>query len=343
MKITNPKYLRDKMNELERSSGEILLESSDEGIIGSRNLKSGNWVRRTPADIYWNGIRTYGIFTGGNMSQAEYFIVSCNLKSKNKIVKALGNRHDEAEENERDDADAGGLFHTTFWKLPEYQSAQDVGDGWQKDLHIELTPIEAAFLKKQIIVNCPNTLLSFILANERKDFIQFQNFSEMGEALLPSLTARMQDDIILAKAFSDFIYGARIRYNVILSEGKNEEAGEEWEAYMPDLLAKANLDLDRIYNRLTIGNPSLRQFLNGLRSDMLNTDIAAMDNKIIRREIDLKTRSRAKLLKTGEFPIDTWFGGRRLDYQFGNAKRIVEDIFNGGCQIKALFLLHKAE
>lgn len=62
-KTTDHQKLLDIMDDIERRCGEIMLNTGGEGVIGSRNLKSGRWVQRTPADIYWNGLRTYGIFT----------------------------------------------------------------------------------------------------------------------------------------------------------------------------------------------------------------------------------------------------------------------------------------
>ena len=67
---TNPnKFLRE-LNEIERECGQCLLDENEQetGIIGKRSLQNGKWVKRTPADIYWAGLRKYGIFMGANMS-----------------------------------------------------------------------------------------------------------------------------------------------------------------------------------------------------------------------------------------------------------------------------------
>lgn len=67
-----------------------------EGVIGSRVLPKG-WVARKPSDIYWNGIRTFGIFCDYGLSIPEYVSLAVKLKEQ-KSVSRLGNRNDDAEE-----------------------------------------------------------------------------------------------------------------------------------------------------------------------------------------------------------------------------------------------------
>lgn len=131
---TNPNRMLRAFDEVERMCGKRFLENGKdtEGIIGSRSLGQNRWVKRTPADIYWAGLRNYGIFTGGNLSLAEYVRAICALKSQKTTLSRLGNRNDNAEEFDSDDKDAGELFKMQFWKLPTYLS------GWDKNLTIAL-------------------------------------------------------------------------------------------------------------------------------------------------------------------------------------------------------------
>jgi hypothetical protein len=48
-----------------------------------------------------------GIFVGGNMSIAEYLRFICANNNKKDTLKNLGNRNDNAEENESDDIGTG--------------------------------------------------------------------------------------------------------------------------------------------------------------------------------------------------------------------------------------------
>lgn len=93
----------------EKDCGIRLLEADPkaEGVIGSRVLPKG-WVARKPSDIYWNGIRTFGIFCDCGLSIPEYVSLAVKLKEQ-KSVSRLGNRNDDAEENDKDDSDAGDI------------------------------------------------------------------------------------------------------------------------------------------------------------------------------------------------------------------------------------------
>ena len=65
----------------EKDCGIRLLEadSKAEGVIGTRVLPKG-WVARKPSDIYWNGIRTYGIFCDYGLSISEYVSLATKLR-----------------------------------------------------------------------------------------------------------------------------------------------------------------------------------------------------------------------------------------------------------------------
>ena len=93
----------------EKDCGIRLLEADPkaEGVIGSRVLPKG-WLARKPSDIYWNGIRTFGIFCDYGLSIPEYVSLAVKLKEQ-KSVSRLGNRNDDAEENDKDDSDAGDI------------------------------------------------------------------------------------------------------------------------------------------------------------------------------------------------------------------------------------------
>ena len=105
----------------------------EDGIIGKRSLQHGKWVKRTPADIYWAGLRKYGIFTGGNISLGEYVRASCTIKKQKTNLTKLGNRNDSSEENECDDKNAGNIFKMQFWKMPLYDKL------WRDDIQMQLT------------------------------------------------------------------------------------------------------------------------------------------------------------------------------------------------------------
>ena len=58
-----------KIDNEERSCRDILIKTSNDGVIGS--LVPRSWVLRTPSNIYWNGIKRMGIFKE-DLSVKEY-------------------------------------------------------------------------------------------------------------------------------------------------------------------------------------------------------------------------------------------------------------------------------
>ena len=319
---TNPNKVLKSLDIMERTCGEMLLKQNrdENGIIGKRSLRGGKWVKRTPADIYWAGLRKYGIFTGGNLSLSEYVRVSCVMKTQKSTLKKLGNRNDSAEENECDDKNAGDLFRIQFWKMPLYH------DEWLDEFCMELSDAEAEFLRNQIIENCSGSMLSYVLEQNMSEFLECESFRHIG-ALIDRFPARVQKDYWEAVDFSGFIYAIRTMYNVIVSDGKNEYANSELEKQRENYKEIASLDIKGIMARLEIfNNPLLRKFLCQAQEYMLKENMEELKKCIISREIQLKGKSRAKSAHPGEFNPEDWLGGGELDYRFYNARTLLRDI-----------------
>lgn len=329
---TNPNRMLNLLDQTERECGERFLEGEEDtsGIIGTRSLRQGRWVKRTPSDIYWAGLRSYGIFNGGNISLTEYIRVMCAMKNQKKTLSSLGNRNDKAEENESDDKDAGGLFHMQFWKIPTYT------DDWMEDLDIKLASDEGAFLKEQIVTCHPDSMLAYILKNNRTEVLSCDSFQAL-KGLMHTFPEEIRSNYLLAMDFSDFIYVLRVIYNLIVSENKNISAVEEWKRLKPYLQQWADVDLERIFKLLYVhGNVFLCKFLRKSQELMTEHDLEGLITEIKRRERELK-QSRAKTMHPGEFDNDVWYGGGELDYRFQrNARTIIKDIFESeGLYVKS--------
>lgn len=327
---SNPNRMLRALDEMERKCGEILITGKDlEGIIGKRSLSSNRWVKRTPADIYWAGLRSFGIFTGGTLSLSEYVRAMCALKNQKTTLTKLGNRNDNAEEGDLDDKDAGNLFRMQFWKIPTYY------DKWIDDLNIKLTKEEGSFLKGQMISSYPSSMLAFILRNDLTEIFECKSFQEMA-SLIKIFPEQIQQDYALAYDFSCFLFVLRTVYNIVVSEGKNDEANALWDEWRTDLYDLAAVDLESIFTRLGIaGNVRLCTFLRKSQSLMKDMNLEGLKTEIKRRERDLKG-SRSKTLHPGEFDPNAWFGGGQLDYRFSNAKVIIKDIFESeGTYVKS--------
>ncbi len=55
--------LKKTFNSTEEKCAHIFLDNNpdENGVIGKRSIQGGGWVSRTPASIYWAGLRKYGI------------------------------------------------------------------------------------------------------------------------------------------------------------------------------------------------------------------------------------------------------------------------------------------
>lgn len=322
---TNPNQLLKAFDEIERSCGEVFREnaSDDLGIIGSRSLAGGNWVKRTPADIYWAGLRQYGIFRGGRLSLSEYARAVCSMKGKKSNLINLGNRNDKAEENEADDRGAGDIRSKHFWNMPTYEPE------WFESLQMDLSKKEAEFLKSQIVLSCEKSMFAYGLKNEIWEMLDCNDFSSL-ENIIQLFPEQIQKDYMLARQFSEYNYVLRVIYNIVLSDEKNEDANEIFEELHTELNHIADIDLEQIFERTAAyRNPMMCKFLRDAKVYMMNDDIEKLKELVQSREITLKGTGRARTAHPGEFDRTAWFGGGRLSYRFNNAKTLMADIYAG--------------
>ena len=324
-RITDPSQFLKAFDEIERRCGRILWKNNpnDTGIIGSRSLAGGRWVKRTPADIYWAGLRSFEIFRSRNLSLSEYAKKVCFEKGQKNSLKRLGNRNDNAQEYETDDKRAGDLLSCHYWNVPTYS------EDWMDMLTMELTPGEAAFLKSQIIRCKRDSMFAYSLENEMEEIIDISGFHEL-EEIIERYPAQMQEDYRLAKEFSEFNFVLRILYNIVLSDGENKEANERFEEYRSFFAKVADLDLDAIIERTgTRRNTEMCVFLKNCKKAMAEKDIKRLKYLITQREIRLKGADRARTAHPGSFDTTAWYGGKRLEYRFSNARLLMSDIFAG--------------
>ena len=304
----------------ERHCRDILIKTSNDGVIGSLVPKS--WVLRAPSNIYWNGIKRMGIFKE-NLSVKEYIHQSILQRSLKK-AKEYGNREKDAEENERDDIDAGDITSIQFWSLGDtYHS------NWRDNLTIELLPEEAAFLKSQIITCQRESLFAFILKNNIL-LDKYDSFGALSENIKDSVDPEMRYMMGLANDFNNLVSIITTRYNLIVFDGKNEKARDNWSVLSKDLKRRSEVDLKAIFNRLFIRNAKLKTFLLRIQKSIQEGDIAAVDELIVKREVSLKGAKRAKTCRVGEYKEQdsNWIGINILDYRYTPAKRIIRDIMN---------------
>lgn len=315
---------RDTDTEERVSSQQLYkLSPGEAGIIGSRSIANGGWVRRTPADIYWAGLRRYDIFRGGNLSRGEYFRALAAQKKQKATLTRLGNRADGAEESEADDIDAVNEGKFQFWNIPTYEP------DWRQKLDLKLTSEESLFLKEQIIQTCPDSMLSIILKKHLTEVLEAGNFMEL-EPFIKLFPEKIRHQYQLALQFSHFVFAMRIVYNVIASDGKNAKAAELFEEVKQNAAETSDLPIDEIIQLLHVGyDRRLVAFLKRVQDLMQQKDFDQLKRAIKDREISLKGQYRAKTCHPGEYGDDSWLGGGQFDYRYPNARRILLDIFEG--------------
>ena len=308
-----------KIDDEERHCRDILLKTSNDGVIGS--LVPNSWVLRTPSNIYWNGIKQIGIFKE-DLSVKEYIhqsILQRNLKK----AKEYGNREKD-EENEKDDFDAGDITSIQFWNLGDTYHSD-----WREKLTIELLPEEAAFLKSQIIISQRESLFAFILKNNIT-LDKYESFGALTEDIKDSVDPDLRYMVSLANDFNNLVSIITTRFNLIVFDGKNKRARENWDSLSKDLKRRSEVDLKAIFNRLSIRSTKLKTFLFKIQEAFRDGDTAEVDDLIIKREVSLKGAKRAKTSRVGEYKEQStgWIGVDIFDYRYTPAKRIIRDIMN---------------
>lgn len=285
-------------------------DSEETGIIGKNALKQKRTVKMKPSSIYWNGMRTFEILrnTGISLSAACNIAWSSARKKHETEIKTDGDSFDDSS------AGQGNLLLFSPFKA-DYD--------FEKTASISLTHKEAEFLENRILKASltKDTLLAFLIKNR----LNCNSFDEIPSNVLPD---GMRSDYQLAKAFSDFIIGAHIRYNIIFSNYEDEEMINEFNLWKDDFI-DGEFKIDSILGRISC-NYSTAKFCEEFLESVYKNDFKSMDELIIAREKAVKG-DRAKLCKPKEYQYnyDRPVHFYRLDYRFGTAKIIIDDIIKG--------------
>ncbi len=320
-----PRALLDRLAKEEIALISQLKKGNAEGVIGGR---SGERLQKKPSSIYWNGLYTYGIFRSTvRLSLDEYAHAVCTLnRTKARITSAV---HADRGEDTDDTGISSGIIGT-FWRAPIPPP------DWRERVTVELTKDEAQFLRDKIISSehSKNSLLASILRSNSYEVKDYDDISLIKRMV--NLPDDIRSDYEMAVRFSEFIYGANIRYNIILSNGENEDANEAWNEWYERVTAGfiQNYNVSEPFVRLSVSGRNrarIYPFVKQWKQVVIDGDVTAMDDLIIKREIQLKGKERAKLKNSGVYrwKEGVWLGGGKLQYRFRNARRLIADIYNG--------------
>lgn len=311
--------VRQVLDEINRQEKEFAAEmknvlSESSGLIGYRVLPGG-WVARKPYDIYWNGLRTFGIL---KQNVSISYIIRYTLEQKSRVESTIkGKAMEDEKENTGDDTDAGARAKISFWNLPETK-------GWENNHSIGLTAEEADFLEERMKQSCKGKLLEIILSN-RIDVREIGYFDLLCEKVKDIVDDNLRYMLGLAKDFSRFTYCARTLYNLFLLG--EEKVHEQWSQVEAEPEKFASVDLDAVFYQLRLdNNPKLKKFLKDLQASVLAKDWESCRTVLVEQEKRIKGASRAKLLTKDKY--QNWIGGGYLDYRYGATRRLLTDIYD---------------
>lgn len=319
----------EEIDKAERKLGEKFWKAHqgeiDCGVIGRMAIAHHGWVKRAPSELYWNGIRTFGISGEREYSLPQY--VSAALMTRRAKGAGLGTAA-VGEADGGDDVDAGGLLRFKPFDLHGVYRKN-----WFSDVDIALRPEEARYLREKILANVPDSLFAVVL-RENIELEQFNgDFAAFAEYVSKFVDKPMRDMLELACYFMRIVYGARVRYNVILQGDRSDRALKRWQDIPQRELVPEIGMMDQVFKVLDLlGKPQYAQlfkFLLDLEHSFTDRTCEKTDILIREREKAIKGSARAKLLHSEKFSAENWVGGYYLDYRLSETARIVSDIYAG--------------
>ncbi len=303
------------------------------GVIGiTFGTRTDRDVQRRPSSVYWNGLCTFGLVKSP-VSLAEY----CRRYGGHRP--SLRMMLEETRDQLGDDVDAEDVNLSPIAPLPE---ARD----WKEDLSITLTPEEAQFLRHKICASQPDTLIGQLLledglADAFAGLSEKSTFSEM-VALIGDLNLPDQRLLRVARQARDFweiLYGAHIRYNVLLQGRfgtleKQQERVEEWEEWRTRMQAFdwRTLQTEDIWHLVAEHGshppPWTKRFVNGwLEACQRGEHATRVFDDLVTDQENYNKRSRSRLRADNkETGIGDWIGIKQLDYRLPQVWRLVTDI-----------------
>ncbi len=290
--------------------------SSGTGVIG---IDAGAAVKRLPSEVYWAGLRSFGISkeTG---SPGDYF------RSLDSLYRAKEGRRSDADE--QSDAKMGS-WHSNLPDAP-------------KDLFttasLDLTKPEAEYLRDRITLVQHESLLAHLIRSEAQTD-GFELAWEVPESGLANPTLRTWIDC--AHGFSATMQGAAIFYNKLLATASGnedriaeyEEWWEEWVQHPTRASQTQRWSLDELW--AVTQHSNIRRTAKNFVTRWVNiVQSGTFDEPTIRRLITERERqlkgSQARL--GNPRALERWSGNagtRQLDYRWPTARTVISDIQAG--------------
>jgi hypothetical protein len=322
----NANLLIRSLHEEEIKLIDVLAATDPNGVIG---IESREKLKRKPSDIYWNGIKKYGIMLKPKLTIYEYARAVFQVHEK-KQAAMLANKEttDDKDANLADPA-------SVFWSIIPPKN------DWKRNVQMKLTCTESEFLLDKIQTSpmTRQTLWASILRDYRKEAAARESFTDLSD-IVAGMSGEIRKDYALARKFAGLIYGAHIRYNMLFFEAlkrQNDTVASEWDEWVYEM--KSDFDFSdwnesELLSRIRVTDYRLRTFIREWSefARNINQDTTAMIDDLIRkREIQKKGLDRAKLSNTEDFIAfeGDWLGIGMLQYRWPNARQLLLDIMEG--------------
>lgn len=212
--------IKRTMHDREIALIEPLTKSEGGGVFGAQ---SGRTLQRLPSNVYWNGLRTWGIFRLP-WSQDEYHQNWDALRDRNQNIVIA------------DDSGIAPDF-VRAWDTVPSPPTQD----WAESITLDVPWSEASYLQQRMVATkgTGGSLLAHFAAELAAADVEAAMPWDAADQLPPKL-ARLVGQ---AKAFSSVMHGAAWLYNLVLCQSSKLESHRErigeLEANMAEWAAEA--------------------------------------------------------------------------------------------------------
>lgn len=295
------------------------------GIIGIQNYRQKKQSKQKPLDIYWSGLKRYGII---HDDEDNFFQNLLNyIDQKNEISDFNGTSSNGSEDSQYEpdnESDRDEFFPPTgCWT-----------SDWGKKIDMKkLSKKEAEFLYKRITESCPNSLLALILKYyyNHKSKIDarkrdaFKSFNDIPREIFADNT-EISQTYDLAIQFQTFYSGCQLTYAYLISGETDENVKNKFDNWINNKKQEwENVPIEEICNRAK-ADPNTRRFLDKAKRYALENAPESREKfktLIIDREKELK-KARAKIGKSNQNKNVGY-----LDYRANTARRIIQDILIG--------------
>ena len=297
------------------------------GVIGAR---SGEFVKRLPSDIYWAGLRVWGI-RQKDISIDEYGNgISSWYAELNAFKRSRRRSMDQAEDLGSADA-VEGMWCKTLPKMP---------NDFPRQASFDLTKIEALFLKEHILRNCQGSVLATLASGRYAVNVEFPWMLDLPEHRVV---------IHHAKMFALVMNGATILYNVLLSRHcnatiANDKSSEwvanheaEWKEWLDTVsgLDVASWNLEGLFDMTPRVPRKTKEFVRYWVALIRNGPVRLLESNEVGKQIRyreevLKGKERSRFINRKA--LEQWNANKTIlpfNYRWHRVSRLVADLYAG--------------